>query len=116
MNEKNEIKNLMDELIEQIRAAHIQSLKQNIKTNTVILNEDFDLLNEFWYMASKYNPCLVPTMILGKHVFVGKLPKDYSFALTYIDEEKFENDLKYYKNRCEELEEKIKQMKELLGE
>lgn len=107
-------KNLIEELTEQIIQAQELALLKGIKTNAIVLNEDFDFSQEFLAILNNEEIPIKP-MILGKHIFVCKLPEDYSFMLTEImDEEAYQTDLDYYKKRCEELENKIKQIKELL--
>lgn len=109
------INNIIDQLIKEISEAERIALEKSIKTNTVILNERFDFCKPFGvWLGQSQKVFNVPAMILGKHVITGDLPDDYPFALTYVDEQKYENELDMYKRRCEELEETLARIKEIL--
>lgn len=102
----NEKKNLMTELVEQIINADNEAIKKGIQANAVILNKDYDYVKGFGVLLEGL-PSYVKPMICGKHIFIGVLPKDYTFALTEIDEKKYQSDLDAYKSRCAMLEEKL---------
>lgn len=101
------------EIQKQIIEAEKQAMLNNIKTNTVILNGEFAMCKEFFAIINK-KTIHFPPMIFGKHFILGKLPNDYEFALTYVDEEKYESDLEYYKKQCEKLQRKLEEIEELL--
>ena len=108
------MKDFIQELMEEIQKAEEVALANHIKTNAVILNKDFDTVREFYAKINGHCFFASP-MILGKHIFIGKLPKDYSFMITeVINEEAYQNDLEYYKNKCADLEAKLEAIKGLL--
>ena len=104
-------KDIFRELAEQIENANEEAIKKGIKTNAVYLNEDFDYVKELKLLLHDSKIFSTKPMICGKHIFIGKLPENYSFALC---ETKIENELDYYKNKCEELERKLSSIIELL--
>lgn len=101
--------NLIDELMKQIAGAEEQAIQQGIRTNAIIINKDYDFCP--WLNIGSR---LIKPMILGKYILKAKLPSEYGFALTHVDEEKLESELDYYKKRCEELEAKLNAIKEEL--
>ena len=103
----------IEELVEQVQKAEEIALEKHITTNAIFINKDFDLSREFLGKIGNRNFYISP-MICGKHIFVGKLPKQYSFVLTKVDEKAYRTELDYYKNRCEELEAKFEAIKEQL--
>lgn len=107
------MKDFIQELMEEIQKAEEVAIENHIKTNAVVLNKDFDIVREF-YMKINEHCFFTRPMIFGKHIFLSKLPKDYSFMITEINEKAYETDLEYYKNRCADLEEKLESIKELL--
>lgn len=107
------MKDFIQELMEEIEKAEKVALENHIKTNAVILNEDFDTVREFYAKINGHCFFAKP-MILGKHIFIGKLPKDYSFMITEIDEKAYETELEYYKKKCNDLETKLEAIKGLL--
>ena len=107
------MKDFIQELMEEIEKAEEVALAKHIKTNAVVLNKDFDTVKEFYAKINQHCFFAKP-MILGKHIFIGKLPKDYSFMITEVNEKAYQNDLEYYKNRCAELEAKLEAIKGLL--
>ena len=107
------MKDFIQELMEEIQKAEEVALENHIKTNAVILNKDFDIMREFYAKINGHCFFASP-MILGKHIFISKLPKDYSFMITEVNEKAYETELEYYKNRCNELEAKLEEIKELL--
>lgn len=113
MEKKEKNNDIIAEMVEQIVQAENLAILKHIKANAVIINKDFDFSPSFLGKLNNKNVCISP-MICGKHIFVGKLPKDYSFALTEVDEKAYQTELDYYKKRCEELENKLEQIKELL--
>lgn len=105
---------VIEELMEQIAKAEQEAFKKGIETNTIMLNEELDYCKEFSTavrIQGQNRVYVVPAMIMGKHVFKGKLPSNYSFAIANTS---YETDLEYYKKRCEELESKLFELKELL--
>lgn len=100
------VNNFLSELCEQVQKAENEAFRLGIKTNTVVLNEEFDYCKSF-IVQNKY----VSPMIMGKHIFVTKLPSEYSFVLTQIDEKKLQSELEYYKNKCEMLEQRLEKIK-----
>lgn len=113
MKKKEKNNDIIAEMVEQIIEADEWALLKHIKANAVVLNKDFDFSSSFLGRLNNKNVCISP-MICGKHIFVGKLPKDYSFVLTEVNEKAYQTELDYYKKRCEELENKLEQIKELL--
>ena len=107
------MKDFIQELMEEIQKAEEVALANHIKTNAVVLNKDFDIVREF-YMKINEHCFFTRPMIFGKHIFLSKLPKDYSFMITEVNEEAYQNDLEYYKNKCADLEEKLESIKKLL--
>ena len=107
------MEDFIQELMEEIQKAEKVAFENHIKTNAIILNKDFDIVREFY--AKINGRCFFASpMILGKHIFIGKLPKDYSFMITEVNEKAYETELEYYKNRCDDLEAKLESIKELL--
>ena len=108
---------LQEELLEQIRKAEEQAVMMGMEANAVVLNEDFDYLGELHIDLMTSSMHSRP-MILGKHVFIGKMPSKYSFALITVGEygagPEIDGELEYYKERCRELEKKIDKIKEML--
>ena len=107
------MEDFIQELMEEIQKAENIALEKHIKTNATVLNEDFDIVREFYVKINEHCFFTRP-MILGKHIFIGKLPKDYSFMITEVNEKAYETELEYYKNRCDDLEAKLESIKELL--
>ena len=114
---------LFKEIRDQIAKAEEEAIVKEIKTNAIILNEDFDYVKELYPMlhlktgenGGIHKTMHIPPMICGKYVFVGKLPKDYSFVLTNVNEEMFQSEVDYWKHKCEKLAEKLSAVKEALG-
>lgn len=68
----------MEELFKRIEEAYREALKNEIKANTVLLNENLGLVKEFWLAGANY-----PKMICGLEVRVtNELPDNVSFAVT----------------------------------
>lgn len=107
------MKDFIQELMEEIEKAEEVALANHIKANAIVLNKDFDTVREFYAKINGHCFFTRP-MILGKHIFIGKLPKDYSFMITEVNEKAYETELEHYKNRCDELEAKLESIKELL--
>lgn len=78
--------NFFEKIQEQIASAEEQACLNGIKANTIILNENHAYVKEFFIrikgMVSSYKQ--VPPMILGKKLYLGPLPEDYDFSLTYV--------------------------------
>lgn len=107
------MEDFIQELMEEIQKAEEVALANHIKTNAVILNKDFDIVKDFYAKINGHYFFAKP-MIFGKHIFIGKLPKDYSFMITEVNEKAYETELEYYKNKCVDLETKLESIKELL--
>ena len=90
--------NLYNELMEQIKKAEEEAWIKGIEANAVILNSEFDYVKEFSALIQPNRIRHSHPMIMGKHVFVGKLPKDYSFALVGTNGETYEDELDKYKS------------------
>ena len=109
---------LIEELAQQILEADRIAVENHIFTNAVCLNEEFDFAKEMGFAIK--NEMMATTiqtkpMICGKHIFIGKLPKKYSFILTNVDEDLYKNELDYYKARCKDLEGRLDTIKSALG-
>lgn len=82
-NPENAIKKVTDELIESIHKAESQAIKNNIKTNAILLSSEFNLTKSFYY-AIGFQVKEVPPMVLGKAAYLDTdkiLPNDIAFAI-----------------------------------
>ena len=97
-NPEETVKKATDELIESLRKAETEAIRNNIKTNAILLSSEFNLTKSFYY-AIGFHVKEVPPMILGKAVYLDTdkiLPNDIAFAT-------FESSQKHPLEEIEEL-------------
>lgn len=71
-------------IIEAFNEAEKEAFRQGIETNTIILNEKYDMTRNFYVKVDSINGFReYPPMILGKKLICSDfLPDEYYFALT----------------------------------
>lgn len=88
-----DMKKFMDHVLEAKKAA----IKENIKVNSIMLNENMVKVKPFLIPHSRYSPAatFMPPMICGLNVYftADELPDGYSFALVEGAERKPELDI-----------------------
>ena len=89
------IKNVWNEIAETIMEAKYKAFEKGIKANAIILNQNYDYLEEFYYTIDK---CLYKTkrMILGCKLVLGRLPTKHEFAMVEIETPDYEELIKKY--------------------
>lgn len=80
----------MKEMLKIIDDAIKESMLQGIKSNSIILNEKYDICRDFYLsvaptLYSKGCYTHVAPMLLGKQVVMLDLPKDYVFAIADLN-------------------------------
>ena len=80
----------MKEMIKIIQDGIKESIEQGIKSNSIILNEKYDICRDFYLsvcptLYSKGLYTHVAPMLLGKQVVMLDLPKDYVFAIADLN-------------------------------
>lgn len=71
-------------LIDAFHRAETEAIRNNIKTNAILLNSEFNLTKTFYYAFGYNQIAEVPPMILGKAIYLDTdkiLPEDTAFAL-----------------------------------
>ena len=76
----------MNEIYKVIQDSIRESVMQGIKSNTIILNEKYDICREFYLSIaptdySNGSHLCFPPMLFAKSVVLSELPEDYVFAL-----------------------------------
>lgn len=97
-NPEEAAKKATNELIESLRKAENEAIRNNINTNAILLSSEFNLTKSFYY-AIGFHVKEVPPMILGKSVYLDTdkiLPSDIAFAT-------FESSQKHPLEELEEL-------------
>ena len=100
------------ELVEQIHKADREAIERSIEANTIIINSELDFVKEHFLTLPIGSICHIPARICNKHIFVGKLPEKYSFVLGHTSNIE---ELEYYKEKCEKLENQLKAIKEFIN-
>ena len=75
--------------------AKYKAFEKGIKANAIILNQNYDYLEEFYYTIDK---CLYKTkrMILGCKLVLGRLPTKHEFAMVEIETPDYEELIRKY--------------------
>ena len=107
---------MMNNILEHINKAKEEFLKNGFEANTIIINEELARTEHLLIPVGDDTVFSFPPTILGLKVeYAKKLPLDANFIVTKTNKPK-EDELEYYKNRCEELEQQLEQIKEILYE
>lgn len=89
-----EIENAYGLFMKDVMEAIEEAIQNNIETNTIILNDKFDMCKELYYSLMPAGQIYeVPPMVLGKYLVLAPLPDKYKFSVTHL--KKFENNVSF---------------------
>ena len=98
---------MIDNIIDHIRKAQIEAQKQHFKANTIIIDTDLAMINNF---CPNY-----PRMIMGLEVkYVHNLTKDFGINFAIAEGNTMVNELISLRKENKELREKLNKLKEVL--
>lgn len=104
---------MMNNILEHINKAKEECLKNGFEANTIIINEELARTEHLLISVGDTVFSFPPTILGLKIQYAEKLPLDANFIVTNNPKK---DELEYYKNRCEELEQQLEQIKEILYE
>ena len=98
-----EKENIMEEVFKNIKSAMTEAIRQNIETNTIMLNGNHDMTKKFYIGVTSFGDYKMayecPPMLLGKKlVCVDFLPDEYDFALTWTNIKSANDEIEELKN------------------
>ena len=72
-----------DKFLEFVQKVTAQAMREGIKANSIVINENMVRVPEFTFCDCLGGVCTVPRMICGLNVYLTKdeLPENYSFAV-----------------------------------
>lgn len=99
---------MVENIIEHIRKAQIEAQKQHFKANTIIIDSDLAMINNF---CPNY-----PKMIMGLEVkYQRNLTKEFGINFAIAEGNTTEDEIRWLRKENKILKEKLAKLKEILG-
>lgn len=79
---------MMDNILEAIKKARIEAIKQGIRANAIIISPEFHYIREFVVSENGRYANLMPPMLCGMKMYIdsaGETPEEYAFAIVDSD-------------------------------
>ena len=79
---------MMDNILEAIKKARIEAIKQGIRANAIIISPEFHYIKEFIVSENGRYNSLMPPMLCGMKAYIdssGETPEEYAFAIVDSD-------------------------------
>lgn len=94
--EKADLGEFIEGILKEIHEAEELAYLKGIETNSIILNKNHAHVKEFYLRCQPSGAFdtvrVVPPMIMGKTLFLGSLPEQFDYALTYVPTNKEEEE------------------------